>query len=91
MLLVSELATNVVLHSGGARSFTLMLAETDDRDIWIAILDDGRGDDIPHLCAGTPTDNGGRGRRIVDRLATRWGITRASRRCGVWCQMTPPP
>lgn len=90
VLLVSELVTNVVLHSSGARWFTLMIAETEGRDVWIAVTDDGRGDDIPHLCAGAPTDTGGRGLRIVDRLATRWGLTRARHQCGVWCCVTPP-
>ncbi|HEX6470520.1 MAG TPA: ATP-binding protein [Streptosporangiaceae bacterium] len=88
VLLVSELTTNVVRHSRGARSFTLVIAETDDRDVWVAVADDAVGDTIPQLCLAGPTDTGGRGLRIIDRLATRWGITRAQQRCAVWCHMT---
>jgi anti-sigma regulatory factor (Ser/Thr protein kinase) len=87
VLLVSELATNVVRHSAAARSFTLMIAETADRDVWIAVTDDAVSDTIPQLCAAAPTDTGGRGLRIIDKLTTRWGITRAQQHCAVWCHL----
>jgi anti-sigma regulatory factor (Ser/Thr protein kinase) len=87
VLLVSELTTNVVLHSDSARSFTLVIAETEDRDIWIAVADDALSDALPQLCVPAATDTGGRGLRIIDRLATRWGITRARQHCAVWCHL----
>lgn len=76
VLLVSELATNVVLHSG-AELFTLVISETTGGDLKIAVIDDGRADTTPYLRAGQPADSvNGRGMRLVDQLARQWGFTR---------------
>jgi anti-sigma regulatory factor (Ser/Thr protein kinase) len=91
VLLVSELTTNVVLHSGEAKSFTLVITETESGDLWVAVSDDGGGDGVPRLRAGGPTDLDGRGLRIVDQTATRWGITRARGQSAVWFEMTEQP
>jgi anti-sigma regulatory factor (Ser/Thr protein kinase) len=76
ILLVSELATNVVRHSG-ARHFTLSIFKEADGDLTITVTDNGNADTTPHLCKPRPdNDVSGRGIRLVDQLAKRWGITR---------------
>jgi anti-sigma regulatory factor (Ser/Thr protein kinase) len=76
ILLVSELATNVVRHSG-ARQFTLSILKAADGDLTITVTDNGNADTTPHLCKPQPdNDVSGRGMRLVDQLAKRWGITR---------------
>ena len=88
VLLVSELATNVVRHSSTARSFTLVIAVFGNGDLRVAVSNDGDGDGFPHLRAGGPDDTCGRGLRIVDRYATRWGVTRAGGWLTVWLDIT---
>ena len=64
-LLVSELVTNSIVHASGA--VTLRASWGDDR-LHVDVRDQG---------GGTPTardpETSGRGLRIVDALATRWG------------------
>jgi anti-sigma regulatory factor (Ser/Thr protein kinase) len=69
-LLVSELVTNCVLH---AHSMITLAVDCDDRQIAVAVGDDGESmpkvrdnvsDDDPH----------GRGLQLVDALAGDWGI-----------------
>ena len=64
-LLVSELVTNSVMHARGAVTL---------RAMW---LDDRLQVDVRDHGGGTPTardpDTAGRGLRIVDALASRWG------------------
>jgi anti-sigma regulatory factor (Ser/Thr protein kinase) len=76
LLLVTELTTNAVRHSG-ARVFTVTISETTSGDLKITVIDDGRADTVPHLCVIQPADSiDGRGMRLVDELAKQWGITR---------------
>ncbi|TNY36552.1 ATP-binding protein [Thermomonospora catenispora] len=90
-LLVSELAGNAVRHSG-SRMFGLELARTWNGALRIALADDGRGVTTPHLRVGGLSDTGGRGLRLVEELASRWGMVRA--RGGgqaVWCELDRAP
>jgi anti-sigma regulatory factor (Ser/Thr protein kinase) len=74
VLLVSELATNSIRHSG-SRFFGLTATRIAGDRLRIAVLDEGRAG-ILHL-QNAPTDaEDGRGMAIVDVLATRWGIIR---------------
>ena len=65
-LLVSELVTNSLIHAGGAIGVRARLVqqalhvEVDDRS--------------PELPSRREPDVGGRGLRIVDALATEWGV-----------------
>ncbi|WP_329051220.1 ATP-binding protein [Streptomyces violaceus] len=75
---VAELASNAVLHGRvQGRDFRLALKLHADRTLRIEVTD-ARGDRIPRL-PGPVTDDaeGGRGLRIVDAYADRWGLTRA--------------
>jgi anti-sigma regulatory factor (Ser/Thr protein kinase) len=84
VILVSELTTNVVRHSR-SRSFTLLIARTSAGDLRVTVIDEGGGDTTPHLRPGALEDVGGRGLRLVDHTATRWGVTREhGGRVAVW-------
>jgi anti-sigma regulatory factor (Ser/Thr protein kinase) len=74
VLLVSELTTNSVLHSRSS-DFTLEITRTEDDDLHVIVFDSGRGG-LPQLLDGGPADEGGRGVRLIDGLATRWGVMR---------------
>jgi anti-sigma regulatory factor (Ser/Thr protein kinase) len=73
-LLVSELATNVVRHSGAGE----FVVEVDDRPdqgrLWVGVTDSGTG--LPILRAPSLTAEHGRGMQLVATLADRWGAGR---------------
>jgi anti-sigma regulatory factor (Ser/Thr protein kinase) len=89
-LLVSELATNVVRHSG-AGEFVVELENSPDQGLlWVGVTDSGSG--LPILRAPSLTAEHGRGMRLVATLADRWG---AGRRRGatdktVWFELRYP-
>jgi hypothetical protein len=72
-LLVSELASNVVQHAGGAR-FEVTVEHLAPDTLWIGVSDTGQGDPVLH----TPpvTVERGRGLQLVAALADRWGVRR---------------
>lgn len=84
-LLVSELVTNAVRHSHGRpvelrliRGDTL-LCEVDDDD-----------HELPTLLSARPTDESGRGLRVVSTLAREWGASRTNAGKTVWFELTLP-
>ncbi|MGW3647363.1 SpoIIE family protein phosphatase [Streptomyces sp. NPDC000878] len=84
-LLVSELVTNAVRHSHGrplelrlVRGETL-LCEVDDDD-----------HSLPTLLSAEPTDESGRGLRVVSTLAREWGTSRTGAGKTVWFELTLP-
>ncbi|RLU80875.1 serine/threonine protein phosphatase [Streptomyces griseocarneus] len=83
-LLVSEVITNAVRYA--ERPITLRLLRTD-------VLRCEVGDDVPQLPRlrqARPSDEGGRGLYLVNRLARRWGATRLSTGKVVWFEMALP-
>jgi anti-sigma regulatory factor (Ser/Thr protein kinase) len=68
-LMVSELATNVVGHV--QTSFELTLIRT-AQEVRVEVADHGGG--TPVIRAAGPDDPRGRGLRIVEGLADRWGV-----------------
>ena len=85
-LLVSEVVTNAVRYA--ERPITLRLLRTQD------VLRCEVGDDVPQLPRirqARPSDEGGRGLFLVNRLARRWGATRLSTGKVVWFEMALPP
>jgi anti-sigma regulatory factor (Ser/Thr protein kinase) len=87
-LLVSELATNVVRHSG-AQSFGIEVRFLPAR-VWVGITDAGRGE--PVLRRPPVTEEHGRGLQLVATLADRWGAGRRrnSPEKTVWFELTLP-
>ncbi|MFI1969117.1 SpoIIE family protein phosphatase [Streptomyces cinnamoneus] len=83
-LLVSEVITNAVRYA--ERPITLRLLRTD-------VLRCEVGDDVPQLPRlrqARPSDEGGRGLYLVNRLARRWGATRLSTGKVVWFELGLP-
>jgi anti-sigma regulatory factor (Ser/Thr protein kinase) len=68
-LMVSELATNCVRHVNA--SFEVSIERTDD-SYHVEVRDEGGG--RPAMRSPAPEDVSGRGLRIVDMLAARWGV-----------------
>ncbi|MES4900730.1 MULTISPECIES: SpoIIE family protein phosphatase [unclassified Streptomyces] len=84
-LLVSEVVTNAVRYA--ERPVTLRLLRTD-------VLRCEVGDDVPQLPRlrqARPSDEGGRGLYLVNRMARRWGATRLSTGKVVWFELAMPP
>lgn len=80
-LLVSELATNAVLH---ARTAYSVIVSTSRQDVTVEVLD---GSDVPPRHRQNSSSAAtGRGVALVDRLATSWGTSQASNGFakGVW-------
>jgi anti-sigma regulatory factor (Ser/Thr protein kinase) len=74
VLLASELAANAVRYSG-SEFFGLVIVCTGDADLRVAVFDEGqRG--FPCLQEQTLERESGRGLRLLDTMALRWGITR---------------
>ena len=87
-LLVSELTTNAVLHAGGdSVDVTVAHAPLASEGVQITVGDDATGD-LPVWRRPTPASRSGRGLRIVNAAATRWGVTVSSSRKHVWCEIT---
>ncbi|MGP3967076.1 SpoIIE family protein phosphatase [Streptomyces sp. 6N223] len=83
-LLVSEVVTNAVRYA--ERPVTVRLLRTD-------VLRCEVGDDVPllpRLRQAGPSDEGGRGLYLVQRLARRWGATRLGTGKLVWFEVTLP-
>ncbi|MEV6316085.1 SpoIIE family protein phosphatase [Streptomyces sp. NPDC051776] len=84
-LLISEVVTNAVRYA--ERPITLRLLRTD-------VLRCEVGDDVPQLPRlrqARPSDEGGRGLYLVNKLARRWGATRLSTGKVVWFELGSPP
>lgn len=82
-VMVSELATNALLHADTA--FVVDVVVDDGVDEIVVAVHDG-GDGQPVVQDPDPTDTHGRGLRIVASLADRWGTGRSDQEPGtvVW-------
>jgi anti-sigma regulatory factor (Ser/Thr protein kinase) len=69
-LVVSELATNAVVH--GKTPFILTLQE-DNRVVLLTVQDGSAS--VPDPAAANSLDNGGRGLSIIDLVSRTWGVT----------------
>jgi anti-sigma regulatory factor (Ser/Thr protein kinase) len=86
-IIVSELITNCVRHSGlTERDSIKMTVAVVDRRIRVEVTDRGRGFSQP---LRRKPDERGRGLEIVDRLATRWGRENESRTT-IWVELALP-
>lgn len=90
VLLTSELATNVVLH---ARTPMDVAVLADDDTIVLAVTDGSDtlppgADTVAGPVAPGPPAEGGRGLRLVDLLATDWGVIARTSGKTIWCLLT---
>lgn len=86
-LMVSELVTNSLIHSGMGADESIHLRLDADREMARAEVEDP-GHGLPYGPRPTLSleNPGGRGLRLVDRLAARWGVSRTSGTC-VWLEI----
>lgn len=85
-LLVSELATNAVQHAGTE----LCVGLTPMADgVLLTVSDENRGRPSPRGYSESAVD--GRGLRLVDSLATRWGVVADAEGKTVWCLVPRNP
>ena len=88
VLLASETATNAIRHSDSSKpggDFALTVEHTHG---WARIsVRDGGAERIPCLCPLAPTAEHGRGVKLLDILAARWGLLREQRRNEVWFEV----
>lgn len=76
-LLVSELATNSVRHSGVADSDELSMEAAVRPDcVRVQLFDPGEGFDLHTPAAPARGSDGGYGLVLLDRLSDRWGVQR---------------
>ncbi len=84
-LMVSELVTNAVRHSH-SRPVELRLVRGDT--LLCEVDDDDH--ELPTLLSAGPTDEAGRGLRVVSTLAREWGTSRTKAGKTVWFELTLP-
>lgn len=84
-LMVGELVTNAVRHAH-ARPVALRLVRGDT--LLCEVEDDDH--ELPTLLNAGPTDESGRGLRVVSRLAREWGTSRTDSGKSVWFELTLP-
>ncbi|MEU6989801.1 ATP-binding protein [Streptomyces sp. NPDC046465] len=79
VLLVSELATNAVLHGVVVeREFEVAVTVLADGSCFIEVSDDSPAEPVPRT-SGTWDDESGRGLRLLDTVAEAWGVWRRGR------------
>ena len=88
LLLVSELVTNSIKHSGSKDPITVR-AWPRRSGLKVEVGDGGSGFDAGPRTADQRAE-GGRGLLIVEALADRWGVSDAAR-TRVWFEVSPRP
>lgn len=86
MMLVDELVANAVLHAGTSIELRVWVR---DGDVRLEVAD---GDaHLPQMLGGEGETMAGRGLRIVEALAHRWGVESfPSGGKSVWCELRTP-
>ncbi|MFJ5264368.1 ATP-binding protein [Streptomyces sp. NPDC088387] len=87
ILLVSELVTNAVVHTGHPAVLRLSLpgAATEEATVRLEVADSSDRAPVPRWVDGDAT--GGRGLALVDGLADRWGWNREGDGKRIWCEL----
>ncbi|MCK1814929.1 ATP-binding protein [Streptomyces sp. XM4011] len=88
-LLVSELVTNAVVHTGSPAVLRLVMRESACRHpVRLEVAD--RSALAPRPRSADTDDTCGRGLELVDLLADRWGWQREPAGKRVWCELDCP-
>lgn len=85
-LLISELVTNAVLHAAPPIEVRLYRAQN---LVTVAVSDGSAEPGVVH--AARPSDEGGRGLLLVERIAARWGTDVATDRKTTWAELEAEP
>ncbi|MFD7097303.1 ATP-binding protein [Streptomyces xanthophaeus] len=82
ILLISELVTNAVVHTGCPAVLRMLFGEPGVR---VEVAD--ASDRAPARRQAAGDDTGGRGLELVDGLADRWGWQREGAGKRIWCEI----
>ncbi|MEU3147784.1 MULTISPECIES: ATP-binding protein [unclassified Streptomyces] len=87
ILLVSELVTNAVVHTGRPAVLRLSLpgAVAGEATVRLEVADRSARTPVPRCVDGDAT--GGRGLALVDGLADRWGWSADGAGKRIWCEL----
>ncbi|MEU3896232.1 ATP-binding protein [Streptomyces sp. NPDC045251] len=90
VLLVSELVTNAVVHTGRSAVLRLVIPgavteEAGEATVRLEVDDASDRAPVPRCVDGEET--GGRGLALVDGLADRWGWSREGTGKRIWCEL----
>jgi anti-sigma regulatory factor (Ser/Thr protein kinase) len=81
LIMTSELVTNAVSHGRAEVTLSVQLGRA---ELTVAVTDGGAELPTVHPLLPPPESRGGRGLKIVESLATRWGITPQDTGKSVW-------
>jgi anti-sigma regulatory factor (Ser/Thr protein kinase) len=81
-LLVTELVTNAIIHTGTAVGLEVRL---EGRRLGIVVSDGSTRTPVPRRCG--PSDDSGRGLQLVEELAEVWGIETTATGKAVWFEV----
>ena len=85
MLLITEVVTNAVRHSGAADGAPIQVDIREHNDsLRIEVVDPGSGFDRPDEVNPDHRTTGGLGLVLVDRLAREWGTRQTAAGSHVW-------
>lgn len=90
VLIVSELVTNAVVHTGCPAVLRMCVpagpgGHCEDGTVRIEVADSSGRPPVPRRAGGD--DSGGRGLELVDGLADRWGWQREGAGKRIWCEV----
>lgn len=88
MLLLTELVTNAVLHSGAREGDAIEIDMREGQEtIYVVVTDPGNGFERPRRLEPDHSTTGGLGLVLVDRMARAWGTGRDGSGSTVWFEL----
>ena len=88
LLLLTEVVTNAVRHSGATTGDPIAIELHENSDhVRVEVTDPGHGFDPPDRLVPDLTKTGGLGLVLVDRLSRAWGTRKTSKGSLVWFEL----